>query len=117
MSPKGAITGDVTATPSSVPSPKAGVGGSGTWTAGTVTYKSYAKLKAPGEVIWKAECTFTFSGANSAGSAVTDSERVTLTATATVLQHGSNGVLLDAEQEQGPLGNRLTVTASGHVAT
>ncbi len=116
MSTKAAVTGDVTATPSSVLSPKA-AGGSGTWTAGTVSYSSYARLKAPAVVIWKAECTFSFSGATSGGSAVTDSETVTLTAGSTVLQHGANGVLLDGDQTQGPLGNSLSVDATGIVAT
>lgn len=111
-----AVIGDVTATPSLVLSSKA-AGGSGTWTAGTVSYSSYSGLKAGQPVIWKAECAFSFSGANSGGSAVTDDETVTLSATSKKLNKAQNSVLVDGDTLTGTKGNKLQVSASGRLKT
>ncbi|EKV27256.1 hypothetical protein C882_1758 [Caenispirillum salinarum AK4] len=79
---------------------------------------SYAALTVAGtEVIHKAECTFSFLGENSGGSAVTGSSTVTLTADAQPLQGGLAGVLVDGNQDSDGYGNTLSVTASGVLRT
>ena len=45
---------------------------SGAWTPGPVSYQSYSQLAVGGvSVIYEAECTFNFLGANSAASGAT----------------------------------------------
>jgi len=59
-----AVEGDVQATAGTTPYPPAD---KGTWTAGTITYSSYNKLKvAVKPIIYQAECTFTFDGTQTA---------------------------------------------------
>lgn len=116
MTKRVAVVGDVTATPSTVVSPNA-AGGTGTWQAGTVSYTSYPRLKVESEVIWKARCTFSFSGSTPSGTAVTDSETVTLTAGTTKLMKAKHGVLVDGDAERGAKGNRLEVHAGGTLVT
>ena len=101
-----ATVGDVKATVGSKP----GVENStGTWKAGSVSHKSYPALKTAGkEVIYEASCEFEYSGTdNSSGAAVKSSETVTLKAKTTVLQKGSNGVILDGDSAEGDYGNKL----------
>jgi hypothetical protein len=119
-----AVEGDVTATPGTVLSTKtaAGSGSSapaGTWTAGPVSYTSYSTLKAGGvKVIWKAECTFSFSGTNTSGTAVTDEEKVTLTASTKLLQKGQNNVLVNGDTKASPVyQNTLRASTTGKLKT
>ena len=85
-----AVVGDVSATPSLVlhtdTAKGPGTSGpAGAWTAGTIAYESYPQLSAAGaEVIWQAECEFSFTGTDTGGSPVDKKETVTLTATANV---------------------------------
>ncbi len=110
-----AVEGDVTATPGTTPFTGAD---SGTWTAGTVTYLSYAKLTVNGiKVIWQAQCAFTFSGASSSGTAVTGAETVTLTANTTILQKGISNVLVNGDTATGNYGNELKAQSSGPLKT
>ncbi len=115
-----AVKGDVSATAGT--SPYTGAQ-SGTWTAGPVSETSYANLKAGGkEVIWKAECTFSFSGANSSGATVTGTEKVTLTATTKLLKKAEHSVLVDGDSKTGgdtppTFDNKLSVSASGSLHT
>jgi len=116
-----AVQGDVSATAGT--SPYTGAD-SGTWTAGTVSETSYANLKSGGkEVVWKAECTFSFSGTNSSsGATVTGSEKVTLTATTKLLKKGEHSVLVDGDSKSGggtppSFDNKLSVSAAGPLKT
>lgn len=91
-----AVDGDVTATPGSITTVKDAQ--SGKWTAGTISYKTYPKLKVNGKpVIHEASCTFTFSGTNSSGATVTGSETVKLSAGTAKLQKGADKVLKDGD--------------------
>ena len=111
-----AVKGDVSATAGTSPYTGAQTG---TWTAGQVTETSYANLKVGGkEVLWKAECTFSFSGANSSGTTVTGTEKVTLTATTKLLMKGEHSVLVDGDSKTGgdtppSFDNKLSVSAAG----
>ncbi len=111
-----AVKGDVSATAGTSPYTGAQTG---TWTAGPVTETSYAKLKVGGkQVLWKAECTFSFSGANSSGATVTGTEKVTLTATTKLLMKGEHSVLVDGDSKTGgdtppSFDNQLSVSAAG----
>jgi hypothetical protein len=95
---------------------------SGTWTAGPITATTYENLESGGKkVIWKAECTFSFTGENSGGSAVTGTEKVTLTATTKLLDPGQH-VLVDGDSKTGgdappTFDNKLTVSAAGPLET
>jgi hypothetical protein len=117
-----AVEGDVSATVGTMPFTGAQ---SGTWTAGPITYSSYANLKSSGKkVIWKATCTFNFSGANASGAAVTGAETVTVTATTKLLNMGQRNVLVDGDTKTGgdpptptSYDNKLTVSASGTLKT
>lgn len=111
MGAKVAVDGDVKATAGSGLPPAAQ---SGTWTAATVSHETYGKLKVGGtKVAWKASCTFSFTGANSSGATVSDSETVTLTATTKLLQGGGTFVLVHGDSASGTYGNKLEVSASG----
>jgi hypothetical protein len=99
---------------------------SGEWKAGPVTVTTYPNLKSGGKkVIWKAECTFSFSGANASGAPVTGTERVTLTATTKLLNKGQHQVLVDGDSKTGGdlpppasnYDNKLTISASGPLKT
>lgn len=89
----------------------------GKWTAGEVNETSYSQLTAGGvEVIYEAECTFTFLGdsdpPNGVVSDVNDSSTVTLSASDTVAQGGLNHVLRDGDEEEDAYGNKVSVSAS-----
>ena len=86
---------------------------SGSWTAGPVTETKYDVLTSGGKkVIYKAECSFSFVGENSGGSAVTGESSVTLEASGTGLQGGSTFVLVDGESANDSYGNTVSVSAS-----
>jgi hypothetical protein len=115
-----AVVGDVSATPSATLHTDTAIGpgtatASGTWTAGTIAYESYPQLSAAGaEVIWQAECEFSFTGTSIAGSAVNARETVTLTATAKLLNADQDHVLVDGDSKSSPAyGNKLAVSAAG----
>lgn len=115
-----AVVGDVSATPSTVlhTDTAKGPGTStpaGTWSAGTIAYESYPQLSAAGtEVIWQAECEFSFTGTDTGGSPVDKKETVTLTATAKLLNADQDHVLVDGDSESSPVyGNKLAVSAAG----
>jgi len=125
MTKKVAVVGEVQAVPGSGLPPSA-AGGSGAWTPKKVEVKEQPKLKVGGTaVIYEASCTFSFEGANSAGSAVKDSETVTLTAGTTLLQKDHDHVLRDGDTKEGKYGdtklgltpNKLVVTAKGKAAS
>jgi len=104
-----AVDGEVTATPGT--SMYSGATG-GSWTAGAVTYTSHSKIRSGGkEVIYKAECTFTFSG-TSGNSPVSGTEKVTLQASKKKLSCSGNYVLVNGDSKQGTYGNKLEAKAS-----
>jgi hypothetical protein len=124
MGAKVAVDGEVQATPGSVLSTKTAAGSgstspAGTWSAGPITYTSYAKFKVGGEVvIWKASCKFSFSGTNTSGVTVTDDETVTLTATSKLTNKGQHHVLVHGDTETSPMyQNQLQVSAAGKYKT
>jgi hypothetical protein len=105
--------GDVVATAGTTPVS----GSTGTWSPGPVSYKTYSHLKAGGTAVaYEASCTFSYSGTTTSApsSPVSATEKVTLTAGSTVLQHGSSKVLLDGDTKTGPggYGNKLKVSSS-----
>lgn len=116
MTARVAVIGEVKATVSGGLPPVA-AGGSGKWTAGQVSYTSYPKLKVGNAVIWKASCTFSFSGANSGGSTVADSDTVTLTAGTTKLARRQHNVLVHGDSTTSTKGNRLAVQTSRALKT
>jgi hypothetical protein len=84
----------------------------GTWTAGSVQLKTYAKLEAGGKpVVHQAECTFSFSG-SAGNTAVTGTSRVTLTKPGRPLQKGQQSVLVDGDSVTDSFGNKLAVTST-----
>jgi hypothetical protein len=87
----------------------------GTWSAGTVTHKTYPKLKVGAKaVIYESSCTFSYSGAdNSSGATVTGSSTVTLTATNKLTQKRANFVLVNGDSANDSFGNTLKVEATG----
>jgi hypothetical protein len=118
-----AVEGDVKATVGTMPFTGAQ---SGTWTAGSISYTSYANLKSGGKkVIWKATCLFSFKGASASGATVTGTETVTVTATTKLLNKGQRSVLVDGDTRTGGdlpaptpnYDNKLTVSASGPLKT
>lgn len=111
-----AVKGEVTATPGTNQNYKEAA--SGKWTADTVSYETYAKLKVNGEsVIYEASCTFSFSGSDSSNKAVTGSEKVKLSAGTTKLQKGANKVLKQGDQVSDINGNKLEVNTSSKLRT
>jgi hypothetical protein len=102
--------GDVSATAGTTPF--TGAQG-GTWTAGPVQLKTYAKLKAGGmPVVHQAECTFSFSGNNASGATVAGTSTVTLTKPGRLLQKGQQSVLADGDSATDSFGNKLAVTST-----
>ena len=102
--------GEVTATAGTTPFTGAD---NGTWTAGPVSYTAYAKLKRGGTgVIHRASCLFSFSGANSSGTAVAGTSTVTLTAGTTKLQKGVSNVLQNNDEASDSYGNKLKASSS-----
>jgi hypothetical protein len=116
MATKGVATeGDVTATAGTTPYTGAS---SGTWTAGSVSCTSYAKLHAGGApAISEATCTFNFAGTSASNSADTGSETVTLRAGPTTLQGGASGVLLDGDSKTDSFGNKLAASSAAPLKT
>jgi hypothetical protein len=107
--------GDVSATPGTTPFSGAQ---SGTWTAGTISETAYDKVVSGGaKAISQAQCTFSFTGANSSGATVTGSETVTLSAGATKLQKGAAGVIVDGDSATGTYGNKLTASGGPKLGT
>lgn len=119
-----AAEGDVVATPGSVLHTSTG-GGSGSsspagnWSADPVTYTTYPAFKLGGAaVIWKAACVFRFSGTNTAGVTVIESETVTLTASSRTVNPAQQSVLVDGEQTRSTVyQNELKVNAAGSLVT
>jgi hypothetical protein len=115
-----AVEGDVTATAGTAPFTGAE---SGTWTAGAVSVTTYDDLVVgTRKVVWKATCTFSFTGASSSGAAVSGAETVTLTASTTLLNQSRTSVLVDGDAQTGgdaapTFDNRLSVAASGALRT
>jgi hypothetical protein len=87
------------------------VAGTPGWTPGNVNVTKYAKLKIGGQaVIHEAKCTFSFSGTDSNGAAVSGSEDVVLSAAAagtTKLQKSANQVLRDGDSSDSTSGKSL----------
>lgn len=103
-------------------SPETATSGTGTWAAGTVSYKTYTQLKSGGTVvIYEASCKFTWSG----GTQKADSSKahgpvdstVTLTATTRLTQKGSSKVLVHGDSASDQYGNKLQVNAAGPLKT
>jgi|GEM_PF-1941636 len=114
-----AVINDVKAIPGTAFYPPAD---KGTWTAATVSYTSYPKLKVNGQqVISKAECTFTFNGSqtlpNGTQNPVSGTETVTLVAKPTKLQGGLSQVLVQGDSKVGVYGNQLQVVATNKLFT
>jgi hypothetical protein len=97
-----AVEGDVTATAGTAPFTGAE---SGTWTAGAVSVTTYDDLVVgTRKVVWKATCTFSFTGAT------------------TLLNKSRTSVLVDGDAQTGgdaapTFDNRLSVAASGALRT
>ena len=114
-----AVQGDVEAETGSVHI-EADSDKSGSWSAGPVVDTVYDYLKIDGTpVIYQSECVFTNAGGASAGNPLPAPflETVTLTAGSTVLQTGSDKVLVDGDKEESSYGNKLTASPSSHVST
>lgn len=116
MSKSVAVEGDMVTTPGSTPYPPAD---SGSWSATTVTYSTYANLKTNGKnVIYKAECKFIFSGiVSSIGVTVVGEDTVTLEANPKKLQSGQYNVLVDGDSKESSFGNKLEAKASNNLFT
>ena len=115
-----AVQGEVSATAGSVFANE-DANKSGSWIAGPVTDKFYDHLTIDGKpVIYESSCTFSYAGAttgNPPTAVPVQPETVTLKAGATVLQSGSNKVLLDKDETQSSFGNKLSTSAAGHVTS
>jgi hypothetical protein len=107
---KVAVQGEVQAQPGTVMYTGATAG---TWTAGTVSYKTYSKLTVgKTAVIYEASCDFSFDG-SSGNTAVKGTATVTLSAGNSKVQGGLNKVLRDGDQKVDSYGNTLSVSAAG----
>lgn len=92
----------------------------GSWDAGDVSETSYDFLTVDStKVIWKAECTFSFTGDSDPPNGVVEdvhrSSTVTLEASGTALQGGSTFVLVDGDSTQDDYGNTVRVSASANL--
>ncbi|WP_420451174.1 hypothetical protein [Ilumatobacter sp.] len=123
MSKNVAVVGDVTATPGTVLHTKTAIGdgsktAAGSWTADPVSFETYPGLVLNGKpAIWKAGCVFRFTGTNTSGSAVSETETVTLEAGTTALNPGQHSVLVDGDSTQSTVyQNTLDTSASGPAA-
>lgn len=118
-----AVQGEVSATAGSI-NAELDTNKTGQWNAGPVVDTFYNHLTIDGTpIIYESTCTFTYTGGTT-GTApapvvavVVPPETVTLTAGSTVLQSGLNKVLLDGDEEQSNYGNKLSVSAAGHVTS
>lgn len=107
--------GDVSATPGNMPFTGAQ---SGTWTAGSVSVTAHPDLQVGGAAaISQASCVFSFTGANSSGTAVTGQETVTLAAGATKLHDDQTSVLVDGDEAVGMFGNKLLASSARKLKT
>ena len=117
-----AVQGDVQAEAGSVAF-EADTDQAGSWSAGPVVDTVYDHLTVDGtSVVYKSECTFTYAGGttSTSGSPVPvppATETVTLTAGSTVLQSGSDSVIVDGDEEESSYGNKLNASPPGHVST
>ena len=111
-----AVEGDVVATAGTSPFTGAD---KGTWTAGQISYQSYAKLTVSGQkVIHEASCTYDFSGTTTDGNPILGKESVTLTASPTLLQKGQSQVLVNGDAaKDSKYGNKLEVQTSNVLKT
>lgn len=112
-----AVNGEITATAGNTPYPPAAIG---TWTAGPVVQVSHAKLAVGGKaVLLQATCTFTFTGQTSSipPAPVAGVEVVVLSPGSTILLSGATSVLVDGDSAEGTYGNKLEVSAAGHLRT
>jgi hypothetical protein len=112
-----AVEGEISATAGTTLHPPAA---SGTWTAGPVVEVPHTKLSVAGKaVVLQATCTFTFSGTTSppASSPVAGVEVVVLSPASTILLSSSTSVLVDGDSAEGVYGNKLEVSAAGHLGT
>jgi hypothetical protein len=110
-----ACIGDVTAVAGSIIPSVGGtpIADTGVWTGGTVTPTSYDKLTVNGaQVVYQAQCAFTFSGTKS-NNPVTFSSTVTLTAATTILQSGLSNVLRDGDSASDAYGNTVKTSGTG----
>jgi hypothetical protein len=106
------VTGDGDVSATAGTTPFTGAQG-GTWAAGSVQLKTYAKLEAGGKpVVHQAECTFSFSGANASGAKVEGTSTVTLTEPGRPLQKGQQSVLVDGDSANDSFGNKLSVSST-----
>lgn len=117
-----AVRGDAQATAASATAPVDQPTWQGSWVAGAVVTSAYEQLSVNGQaVIHEARCTFSFSGVDSAVSptppAVATSSEVVLSAGSTTLQKGLQRVLLDGDNASDEHGNRLSISASGHLSS
>jgi hypothetical protein len=119
-SKKVAVDGEVTATPGTKPGIEGSAGPPG-WTAGPVSYETYSHLTVGGkEVAYEASCTFTYSGTTTSAPATAVGPKtadVKLSAKTTVLQSGSDKVLVDGDEEEDSYKNKLSVSAKGVLKT
>lgn len=107
-----AVEGDVQAIPGTTPFTGAA---NGAWAPGSITLESYKKLTSGGKkVIYKATCTFNFTGVSPppANSPVSGSETVVLEAKKTTLNASQSFTLLNGEKQQGRYGNTLQVISA-----
>lgn len=111
-----AVEGDVQAVPGTVPYSPAD---KGKWTAGSIRSSMYEQLKISGKAtIYKAECTFSFTGTqslpNGTQNSVSGSETITLeTKKPTKLQKAISNVLVNGDEISSEKhGNKLQVTTS-----
>ncbi|MBE9111420.1 hypothetical protein IQ273_18610 [Nodosilinea sp. LEGE 07298] len=116
-----AVEGDVQAVPGTVPYSPAD---EGEWTAGSIRSSMYEQLKIGGKAtIYKAECTFSFTGRqtlpNGAKQSVSGSETVTLEAKKpTKLQKSILNVLVNGDEiSSEEHGNKLQVTTSNKLSS
>lgn len=120
MGDRVAVKGEVTAEASTSPAPTGMSNVAGTWSAGEVSETSYPQLKVGGtEVIHQASCTFTWTGNNTeTGAEAPDvTSEVTLVATTRILQGRGSFVLVDGNVGDDLHGNKLSVSAAGHLTT
>lgn len=83
---------------------------SGAWLPGAIVPTVHDMITITGvNAVKKAECTFTFIGADSNGVPVVGTEKVVLMATSTKLTGGGTGVLKNGDTETGTYGNELKV--------
>ncbi|MEQ8765575.1 MAG: hypothetical protein RL885_16740 [Planctomycetota bacterium] len=112
------VVGDTVATASPGTAPSSKPTWTGNWQAGLVSETSYSWLQVKGiAVIHRAKCTFTFGGTDASGATVTMTSDVELVAGSTILQKGQSRVLVQGDSKTDSHGNRLAISAPGHLTT